>query len=115
MQKGCRHIDPEVPQRAQQRAEGQEVQSRPQYHAHRKIEPQLTPCGAQRVADRAGRYGQTEQHVAHGQQTLPAPTHGAQQVVGQSQNRAQEGGAGEERELLGNINLHLPSPEQAGE
>ena len=100
MQKGRCHIDPEVPQWTQQRAESQEIQPRSQHHAHGEVEPQLSPGGAQCVADGTGRYGQTEQHVAYGQQTLPAPPHGAQQVVSQSQNGAQKGGAGENVVLL---------------
>lgn len=54
MQKGRCHIDPEVPQWTQQRAESQEIQPRSQHHAHGEVEPQLSP-GRRAVCSRWNR------------------------------------------------------------
>lgn len=101
-----RRVHPKVPKGPQQGAAQAKIQRRPQKRAQQQVQPQLPLHRLQGVADQPRPHAQAKQQIAQHQQPLAAPPHGPQQVIGQSQNGAQQRRPAKQQQLLGNIVFH---------
>lgn len=108
-EKGGQHTGPEIPKRAQKCAAYAKIKYCAQKSTQHQIKPQFPFCCPQGITDQPCRHAKTEEYVTQDQKLRIPPPQRAQQVVGQSQNTAQQSRAQKERKLLGNIVLH-PQP-----
>ena len=105
-----RRVQPELPQRAQQRRQRQPVQHRAQRHTGEHIQPQLPLPDAQgEPQQQKPQHGdiQTVGKAGETPVTAAAKPHGAQQVVDHGGGRAQQCRRQVGGQLLGDVVLHI--------
>ena len=116
---GKETVGPEVPKRAEERREEREAQVRAKGNEGEHIEPQLAPADAQREEKGEKRGKHAVERVERAGQTPPCrppQPHGAQQVIEERKDEAEQERGEKALRLLGERHAHGAStPEQARE
>ena len=89
-QKRGQYLHPKVPERAKERARQAEVQHRAEEGAEQDVDAKLPLRDPDGIPHRAHGHGQAKQQVAQHKEPRPTAADGAQQVVGKSQNAAEQ-------------------------
>ena len=125
-QRGCKKTEnseqclrPEVPERAEERREEREAQVRAKGNEGEHIEPQLAPADAQREEKRQQRERRAVEEIECARKAplrRPPQPHGAQQVIEERKDEAEQERGEKAPRLLGERHAHGAStPEQARE
>ena len=105
-----RRVQPEIPQRAQQRRQRQAVQQSPQSHTRKHVEPQLSLSDAQgEPQQKQALPGDIHRVQRTGKAAVPAAAkpHCAQQVVAHGGGGTQRRGGQVGGQLLGDVVFHV--------
>ena len=117
--KGEQHLRPEGPQRAKKPRAEREVAHRAKKRRAEHIEAQLAPADAQREEKRQERERRAVEEIERAREApprCPPQPHGAQQVIEERENEAEQERSEKAPRLLGERHAHGAStPEQARE